>query len=398
MSKGFTDPSLEGLVPEFLPTDVRFFAVAPRKALAAIVGRLAAISAADSLVKGTDMIRIEPTGVNFLKFYASNGSIFMRSNLHDVQVRGDGDLVVPSKRLAEVLKLTTGDEVTLSCVGFELQVSSDNSMWRIQLPSHQAMPELPEGEGKTYPFQPAELSRILRGVQKAAADGFSRVSLTQVKLGSGYALGCDGARLHRIHSEALESVPPFTIPTLGVKLFLVLLKALKTDNEIALRVTNSSVTMITEDEEITILRALVAFPEVEQVYISQSILNDTTMTATKDDLIRAVSQVKVFADSVLGGVSITTSEKAGGKHVAFIHAKDETGNFSSTEISVTMSGKAVVDLKLNYKQLQEALEAIESDMVSVRVAKSSKSKKTSAYIEDVQNDFVAVLGQVMREN
>lgn len=397
MSEGFVNSS-KSLVPEFLPTDVRFFAVVVTRALRGAVGRMAAISKKDALVSGTDLLRIESTEVGFLKLYATNGSIFMRSNVHDVTVRGEGDITVPSKWLSDVLKLAKTEHVTLSCVGFELQVTSGNDMWRIQLPNKSQMPAAPEEAGRLVAMEPLELKRILSAVVKSAADGFSRTSLTQVKFDSGYAISCDGPRMHRVHSDALEGVAPFTIPTLGVRLFLVLLNTLKLQGEVGLRVSDSSVTLVTGDEEISMLRTKVAFPDVENIFISQSVLNDTSITVSRTQLQEAVTKVKVFADAILGGVSITSSAKAGDKHIVFVHSKDEFGNFSSTEVPITIEGKAVVDLKLNYKHLQDALDSVTSDIVIIRVAKSSKTKKTSAFIEDLESGFVAVLGQIVKEN
>lgn len=396
--------SENGLLPEFLPTEVRFFAIASTKALKALVVRLAAISKKDnSLVSGTDLLRIdsiEPSVVTsgMLKLYATNGTIFMNSTLEDIQVRGHGSITVPSKRLADVLKLAQGEKVTLSCIGFELQVSSGNSLWRIQLPAKSDMPTHEYSEGFELQIEAKELTRILAGTERAAADGLSRASLMQIRMGDGAALSCDGNRMHRVESSALDGVKLFTMPTLAARLFLVFLRGLRDDTDVTLIVTDTSVEYYAGMDSIRVLRSKVGFPDVERVFISQSVMSDTVATVNRDSLRAAVQQVKVFADEVLSGVSLTSTVKAGNKSVIVVHAKDDIGNYSATEIPASILGNTVIDLKVDYKQLQDAIDSVESDMVSIRVAKSSKSTKTSAFIEDIEAGFVAVMGQIIKEN
>lgn len=391
------------LLPEFLPTDVRFFAIAPTKALKALVLRMAAVSTPNALVPGTDLMRIdsvEPTAATsgMLKLYATDASVFLDSTIDNVSVRGFGSITVPSKSLADVLKLAKGEQVTLSCTGFELQVSSGNSLWRIQLPAKATMPEYEHREGFEVCMPAYELSRILAATEKAAGDGLSRASLSQIRIGDGNALSCDGSRMHRVESSYLEDVKLFTMPTRGARIFLAFLNLMKYEDEVSLIVTDNSVEFYAGNDSVRVLRSKVGFPDVERVFISQYVMSDTQVTVNRERLMEAISQVKVFADSVLSGVSMTSTTKAGGKSVIVVHSRDEKGNYSSTEVPTTVSGKTVVDLKVDYKQLQDALNSIESDMVTLRVAKSSKSKKTSAFIEDLEAGFVAVIGQIIKEN
>jgi DNA polymerase III sliding clamp (beta) subunit (PCNA family) len=401
MAEGFK--SGNELLPEFLPTETRFFAIADTKALRIVVGRLAAISATNSLKYGTDLLRIgsvEPTSVTsgMLHLYATNGSIFMDSSVTGVAVKGDGQITVPAQRLIDVLKLAKGEKVTLSCIGFELQVSSENSLWRIQLPAKEDMPEYQRTEGFDFEVSAPELTRILSGVVKAAAGNNSRDSLMQIRMGDGNAISCDGSRMHRVTSSELDGVRLFTLPTIGAKLFLRLIELLKIDSEVSITVTDTAVELYSGMDSIKILRSKMGFPDVERVFISQSVLSDTIANVNRSALQDAVTQVRVFADEVLSGVSLTSTTKAGGKTFIMVHAKDDIGNYSATEVPASIEGKAVVDLKVNYKQLQEALDSAQSDIVSIRVAKSSKSKKTSAFIEDLEHGFVAVLGQIIKEN
>lgn len=398
-----TYKSENALLPEFLPTEVRFFAIASTKALKALVVRLAAVSTPNALVPGTDLMRIDsieatPVTPGMLKLYSTNASVFMHSTMEEVQLKGHGSITVPAKRLADVLKLAKGEHVTLSCTGFELQVSSGNSLWRIQLPAKDSMPEYAHSEGFEVRMPAEELTRILSATVKAAGDGLSRASLTQLRVGDGHALSCDGNRMHRVESSYLDDVRTFTMPTLGAKLFLVFMQPLKQDTDVSLIVTDTSVEFYAGMDSVRVLRSKVGFPDVERVFISQSVMSDTIATVNRSRLMDAIAQVKVFADAVLSGVSLTSTTKAGNKSVIIVHAKDEIGNYSSTEVPASIIGDTVVDLKIDYKQLQDALNSVESDMVSLRVAKSSKSKKTSAFIEDLESGFVAVIGQIIKEN
>lgn len=390
-------------VAEFLPTEVRFHVKVKTAALKGLVGRMAAISASNTLFPGTDLLRFSAipesqASSSFMSMYATNGSIFMEAQALDVEVQRSGTIHVPSKKLSDVLKLAQDDYVTISCVGFEVQVTSGNSLWRIQVPSKDSMPERSTGTEQVVEVERDELLRILGGVVKATADGFSRSSLIQVQLGVGTAISCDGARMHRVETSSMEGVGHFTIPTIGVKLFLAVLKGMTDDYPTSLGVTDESVTLYAGREQITVLRSKVGFPDVEKVFITQSVMNNTSVVVNRKELQDAVTRVKVFADETLAGVSITTNESVDGKTSVVVHAKDDIGNFSATDIAATIDGKTVVDLKVNYKHLQDALASVASDLVTIRVAKSSKSKKTSAFIEDVDTGFVAVIGQLNKES
>lgn len=392
-----------GDVAEFLPTEVRFHVKVNTAALKGLVGRMAAISASNSLFPGTDLLRFSAVTESqvtssFMSLYATNGSIFMEAQALDVEVRRAGTIHVPSKKLSDILKLAQDEYVTISCVGFEVQVTSGNSLWRIQVPSKVDMPEKSVGTEQVIEISRKELLRVLSGVVKATADGFSRSSLIQAQLGVGSAISCDGSRMHRVESSALEGIGNFTIPTIGIKLFIAVLRGVTEDQHIALGVTGESVTLHAGREQITILRSKVGFPDVEKVFITQSVMNDTSAVVNRKELQAAITRVKVFADETLSGVSVTSNESVDGKTSVVVHAQDDIGNFSATDIPATIDGKAMVDLKVNYKHLQDALASVESDLVTIRVAKSSKSKKTSAFIEDVSTGFVAVIGQLNKEN
>lgn len=382
------------VVPEYLPTDARFHAEVDIGKLLPVVLRAAGVCSSNSVHEGADLIQLEAKGLQdkqsaHIVIRASNGATFLDAIVPATRVDVSGDVRIPVDKLLSVLKqVTSGSMVTISCVGFEVQVSSENSLWRLKTPAKSLIPNRPAILGVNHRVAPERLLVGLRSVVKSAAVGMARASLTQVHVSGNYVIACDGARLHKQHVPDLGVKDAFEIPIHVAHLFI---SALKYDtDEVTLKVGEVTLSLITKFEVLTTLRSKLAYPDVEKLFISQSVLNDSAVQFARDDFLAAVKNVKNFADSLLSAVHIKSTDD----NQILVQSEDEIGNAAQSRIPAASQGKSMVNLKLNYKHLIDALESTSSEMLEIRVGRNSKTTKSSAFIEDSGIGFQAVIGQV----
>jgi DNA polymerase III sliding clamp (beta) subunit (PCNA family) len=389
----------EYLKPVFLPTDVRFAFSGKTKKISDMVARLSAISSIDSLYPGSDLIRIDAIPpkdgkVAYVRMRTFNGQASIMSVTDRIQFHFEGTVFVPADKLNSVLQLASGEDVKLVSVGFELQVSSGNSLWRIQLPSRPGAFKNYITEDDGIRLDAHELYAALSGVVKASAKGLARMSLTQVHVHHGSMVACDGQRLHRSQIPSLQEFPSFTIPTYGAMLFLKSLKVVASSDKVLLKVDDTSVTLLTSTDIISVLRNKLEYPDVEKLFISQSVINDTSVTLNKDDLFEAVKSVKLFADELLSSVLIYEEDE----NTIIVQAEDELGNSSQVKLEGKVLGKANIRLSLNYRNLLDVLDSMSSDLITLRSTMNSKTSKASALFEDTLTGFIGILSQVIKEN
>lgn len=378
---------------EFLATDTRFHVVLATATVVPILQRISVVCVKDSVHAGADLVQLTSNigvdgKVSHVVLRGANGAVYMDAIVPASSVSVEGEIFIPFDKLVAVVKQLTGEFVTISCVGFEVQISSENSLWRLKTPARAVIPERPEVTGPILRVDGPTLRAGLQSVIKAAATGLSRASLTQVRFHKDYVIACDGARLHRKQVPGLHVEEPFEISAPVVKIFLSAIKDV-TDN-VAMRVSGNAVALFSDYEVITSLRSQVPYPDVEKLFVSQAVMNSTSTQIIRTELLEAVKKVKNFADEVLSAVHIRSLED----NQIVIQAEDEVGNTAQSRIKVATQGKDVIDLKLNYKYLSDALDSMTSDVVILRTGKNSKTTKSSAFLEDTENGFQAVLGQV----
>lgn len=378
---------------EFLPTDTRFSVVVETHRLKPVLLRTSSICSTDSVHAGSDLVRLEAIksqdGTSqHLRVHAGNGSVFLDAVLKVQSVDVEGEIHIPADRLVSVLKQASGSTVSISCVGFEVQVSSGNSMWRLKTPAKASIPTRPDIEGETYRIQAKELHLGLHSTIKAVASGLARASMAQVRFNDNYVIACDGTRLHKKEIPGMQLSESFEIPTYVAKLFMDAVNDVADD--VVIRVGQFTVSVVTGTEMVTTLRSKLKYPDVERLFLTQAVMNDSSVQFIRNELLDAVKIVKTFADEVLSCVHIKSS--ADGQII--IQSEDEIGNAAQSRIKANTTSSSVIDLRLNYRHLMDALVATGSEILEMRVSKNSKTTKSSAFIADSEINFQAILGQV----
>lgn len=388
------------LVPEYIPTNERFKVSVSLKRFADIITRMSALALENSAVEGADLTKIEsfkPSGgtAGFLKLSASNGSVGHEVIFYEVEVFAEDEILVETKKLQSIMKMAETDKITLTATGFELKVTSGTAMWKLKMPPRASIPRFEGVSSTPEEFDTQEAIYALTTTLKGVARSHSRASLTQIKFSQGNFTSCNGVELYRVTAPSFDDVEDFTISTLGAK--AVLLALIKNSEEVtSLHITENVLTFKVGNETLVISRSKLPYPEVEKVFISQSVLNDTAVTINPKDLEDAVKSVKVFADQALAAVSITSVRVKDDQYRLLVQANDEIGNSSHTSISCSFVGKDPVNLNLNYKNILSVLSCCKDSLIVLRVGKNSKTSKTTALFEDQAQGFIAVVGQTLK--
>lgn len=390
--------------PEFLPTEEIIKFEAPLYSFRKTVARLTAISSpAESSINGEDLLGLSVVpsedGVSGYLILTTTDGLISNSSQYfeaDVQSTQEETVYVPAKTFMDVLRaVTTEDLISISVIGLELSVRTDNFMWRVKLPNTSEVSMFQEKSEFEIPLSDPKLfSQDINKVLKAAATGTSRVSLTQLLFSKEAVLACDGLRLHKKKISYLGD-HEFTIPVMGIEAFLRLIKDSEPEKA-ALAVGKSTISLYTDYERVTVRKYMVAFPDVEKVFITQSVMNDNAFILDKTELYTAVKSVKIFADALLSSVRIA-SVKTSSKTYMVVEAKDEIGNTSKTTVKVLNEVKGSLNINLNFKHIMNVLESMSSEFVIIRTAKDSKAARTTAFIDDPRDGFTAILGQVLKD-
>lgn len=379
----------DDLVPEILPSTASLSINGPVTALRALFARAAAVTPNKELVPGTGhaLLEARPSTAERLahvRLTASDGEQTVSVVDDSLTIRVPGSVLLPPKRVLDILKLAPTDTADISVVGSVALVRSGRARWTVQVPLGEVsamtdltlVSELPMRQIAAQPFLQA-----LKAARVAASTTHARSSLMQVHLKDSCIIACDGGRLHRALVQDLDADVDTTVPVAVVD---ELIKALGDgDGVLEFGFDEQNLAFQVGDSIIVARRLLLGFPDVSNLVLTPKLTNNLRLVLDRMELADAIRRVRVNADP---DVAVVTLEMVRGVRSATdwsldVKSRDRVGNTAQESVECTWDGKAGA-ISFNHHHLSDLLEVCTGETVVLKLGTDTKSTRHPVMIED----------------
>lgn len=393
----------DDLVPEILPASAAMSITAPVAKLRILFSRAAGVSPTKEVIPGTAFALLEAipsstTQVAHVRITASDGEQTVSVVEDGVSVKIPGAVLLPPRRVLDILKLAPTDVVDISVVGSTALVRSGRARWTVQVPVGEITDLSALADVGTITTTPVPLKpflRALRGARVAASTSNARVSLMQVRIKDGSILACDGGRLHKVSAAGLDPSIDTTIPIRVVDELVRALDA-SSDPQIMMGVDDRFLVFDVGDEgSIVAQKMILPFPEMQDLILGPQLTNTLKLLVNRVELHEAIMRVRVNADPDIAVVVLSTvrGTRSADDWTLEVQSRDRSGNTAQESVECQWDGKPM-SVAYNHHHLTDLLATCSSELLSLRLGNDTKSTKTPLLIEDPESGIVGVVQQV----
>lgn len=392
------------LVPEILPVDARLAVSGPVAVFATLFERAAAVAPTKVLIAGTGYALLEavsggPGVLAHVRLGATDGAMSTSMVASGVEVIMAGAVLLPGKRISEILKLAPTTSVRIEVLGNTATLRSGRAQWTVQTPPGEALPPAADTSGIiTHPLPVAGLLEALTTARKAASLSSSRASLMQLSVLGGAITGLDGARLHRQHVEGLPASIDLSIPLRAAEEVCHLLRT-TTDEVVEMGGNASHLVFRIGSNTLVAQRALVNFPNIESQVLGPALTNPYALTLDRAALTDAIRRVRVNADPDFRAIFLTlTPGRQVGEVIDWsltLSARDRSGNSARESLNALWSGPAKArELCVHHVYLSDLLAVQRGADVVFKIGEDSKDVRLPLFIEDTVSGFTGYVQQM----
>lgn len=394
------------LVPDILPVDIRLHLSANTSDLVSMFERAASIAPAREVIKGTGQALLEafaPTkeGPSQAVVTATDGVRAIRTMRENNEVLVPGSVLVPPKKIFEVLKSAPQINTKIEVVGQTMHIRSGRARWTITLTPDAISPYLPNVELiETTPLPRESLLKALTFTRRATGTNSGRQALQQVHIKDGKVTGTDGKRVHRYGPLGLD---PDWETTILLSTVDEVVKHLRASSQEYVGVGGDARHVVFQigSDMIISKRDLLAFPhaEIERVLLESLFSNQHRLVAKTQTLIEAIKRVRLGASpefpaiylEILPGKADANGDKT---YILLIKAEGPAGG-AQEAMKVQWNGPdKILGLSLNHKMLLDMLADYDSEYTSFSVGISTPKLRLPLLIEDQPGFYIALLQQM----
>lgn len=393
------------LVPEIMPVDARLAVRAPTERLQALFSRAAAVTPTKEVIPGTSFALLEAvaasrTATAHIRVTASDGDQTVSVVADGVTVLMEGRVLLPAKRMSEIVKLAPTDTVKIEVLGTHAKVTSGRAVWVVQVPVHDELSGLLDVSGiETHPVRAEALERALSVVLRSTQRTSARPALTQVLIRSGEISGCDGGRIHRQRVEGLSDAIDVTVPIKTVEETVRALKGCE-DEFVAMGYDETHVVWEIGGDLIVSQRLLVPFPDIENLLLGPAFSNTNVLGVDRRELADAIKRVRINANPDSAAISLTVQpgrkDREGGQEWRLlVSARDALGNGSQEALECSWRGAVrPTELHFNHHYLSDLLDVYDVETAHIKVGDDSKTQRLPLYVEDHDLGLTAIVQQM----
>jgi DNA polymerase III sliding clamp (beta) subunit (PCNA family) len=392
-------------VPEILPVDARLSIKAAVSQLLPLFARAAAVSPSKEVVPNTAHALLEAVATSsseaaHLRITATDGEQTVSVMVDDITVLMAGAVLVPAKRLHDILKLAPTQTVKIEVIGTAALVRSGRAQWTVQTPVGDSLNTLLDVSG--IPMQTVETEPFVNALsiaRRAASASSAWLGLNQLLIRNATVTGCDGGRLHR---AALERFPASVDVTIPIKAVDELLKALSASQEGFFEMGYDERALVFQigQDSIVAQRLLAPYPDIENLLLGPVFSNSYSLSFDRAEMLGAIRRVRVNADPDTAGIALLLvpgKKPIQGElqwHLA-VRAKDRNGNGSQEVLECQWTGPAKSKaITVNHRYLQDFLEAYETETVFLRLGESTRTSPAPLLVEDTVLGFSGIVQQM----
>lgn len=276
------------------------------------------------------------------------------------RVEEEGMVAAPARKVAEIVKSLSGDDVTLTVEGEKLNIKCGKSNFTVNGRKPEDFPKLPKQESKaSFKIDPEILSRLIQKTIYAVSNDLTRPALCGVlwevdKIGV-RMVSTDGHRLAKVEvSKEIGGIEEMSV-IVPPKALSALRAYAEGEKEIRISLGKNSVWF--EMEESTIYSRLLEgdFPSYQKVIPAD---NKKELVVSRELLADATKRVAILSDALTHQVVLSLDREKITLHVT----TQELGE-ATEEIEASFSADPM-SIGYNAAYLQDILRTIDSDEIS----------------------------------
>lgn len=306
-----------------------------------------------------------------------------------VMCRGAGTVLMPAKRLLEILRAADEGDVDVRITGARADVIAGRTSWSLVLQPGEDYPPLPDVDEVN--FASVNREKFLSGltlVRKAASRDGTNPRLMAVSVSGGKLLAASHVRLHRVLLEGV-SLPDMQIPVGAVDDLVKLLG-------------NSQLEEIGIGEEEHVLAFRIGsdvfmagklsseYPDMEQRLLSTPLTaNKDELKVDKRELLNAIRRVRITADPETAAIGLRLAPGT-----LRVISRDKNSNSSVEEIPAQWTHKQRL-VAVNHEQLVDLLGLAEGPEVLLVFGADAGKRRSSVLLRDDKSGTAGVIAQVL---
>lgn len=378
------------MVPEILPVDARLAISGSAKTLSSMFQSALDVTPLKEIIPNTGYVQLEGveqtnTHVEHVKVSATDGERTITLIRSGFSVKLSGSVLVPGKRILDILKLIGENSVRIDVLGTTATIRSGRAVWTVSTPASSAyLPSFSEVSNfEMHTLSAETLLRSLELVYPAIAKTAARQSLMQASVSKGSITSCDGVRAHKVNVDGLPKSVNTTLPLKFVESAIKELRSSSVES-VEFGADHSTVVLHFGSNILMSQRLNFQYPDVEHLMLGPALSNDETLAVNVADLVDTVKRVRVNADPEFYAIFLSLRQTKGSWSLT-VRARDREGNTSQETLPVSFEGSSIArDIVVNHKYLLEFLTCVGTEDVELKLGESTKTKQAPIY---VSNDY-----------
>lgn len=398
------------LIPEILPVDARLSVKGNTITLIELFQRAASVTPVKEVIAGTlyallEAVPLTAVHVPYVRVTATDGDQTVSVVTDSLTINMAGSVLVPAKRMLDILKLAPEDTVRIDVLGSSATIISGRARWTVQTPTGDALPPTPSVDHiELTPVLRREFRDALKVARVAAGNGSGRgrPALAQLLIRNGQVTACDGARLHRQRIEGFDTKIEMSIPS---KVVDEVIRALNSSEEefVDVGVDDYHIVFKVGRDTLIAQRLLVPFPDVEALILGPAFSNEHTLTIIPSELSAAIKRVRVNANPDHAGIFLSLVKggvDGNGEPVEWslaVSAADRTGNTSQEMIECEWTGpQKGRELCVNHRYLSELVDSFPMGkaLIEFKIGEDLKGSRSPLFVEDSEDGLTAFIQQM----
>ncbi len=272
----------------------------------------------------------------------------------------DGTIAAPAKKIAEIVKSLSGDEVKLEAEGDKLTIASGKSRFVVNARSADDFPKLPRQEGKTtFPIDPQVINELVQKTSYAVSNDLTRPALCgvlwEVDRKGISMIATDGHRLAKVEI-AMDLGSAHKIDVIVPPKALNTLKTYSEgQKEVKVSIGENSVSFDMADATIYSRLLEGPFPNYQRVIPAK---NEKELIVSRSALAEAVKRVSILSDSLTRQVVFSIA-----KNKLTLNVSTQELGEASEEIDASFSGDPM-DVGYNANYIIDVLRTMDAEEIA----------------------------------
>ncbi len=305
----------------------------------------------------------------------------------DLDVDWEGVAVFEARRLLEILKQASAEDVQIQVIGTRAEITIGTSSWTMMLMGSEDYPDLPAiGDAQFARVGREELTDVLKTVRYAASRDPHRPGLNLIDVRDGKFTTFDTVRFQqaRIDEFPLSMQIPIGVAD-------DLLKLIKNTELDFIQVGQSDIHLLFQigNDQFITSKLYAAWPDVEGVILRPALENRYQLGVDRATLRAAIRRVRINADEESNAIALHVD--INGLTVA---ARDRFGNTAGDTMPCGWKGPART-LVVNHRYLWDMIEHWEEPICAFYLGDDSKTRRAPLMLRDITTGRTAVVQQML---